>query len=284
MTHRIADRRAIVQVRWGPMAYRKAVLEPGQVLRVGRSEATGLALPHDSRLEEEHFELAWDGSRCRIRDLRTSAGTLLDGKPIKEGVVPHGGWIRAGGTDFVTYVERYTPADTAGDESGSVADSEGRSKALSLLGSQDGLYAVLDAARDARILTLLRESVEEHHSLYEGPKGVALAEVAPYLVRLPRESMLLNSLVEEGWGKAWGVFLTSNASFTDTRRHFRKFLMIELEGAEGRFYFRFYDPRVLSQFLPTCASQQKADFFGPVSSFMCETLVEDTHSLTVHPA
>ncbi|WP_224247232.1 DUF4123 domain-containing protein [Hyalangium gracile] len=273
-------RRVILRVRWGSSAFRQAVLEPGQTLRVGRSEAAGLALPHDSQLAGEHFELTWDSTRCRIRDLRTTTGTLLDGRPIKEGVVPHGGWIRAGGTDFVAHFERYTPPEMSVEEAGPAALPEGASEALSVLSSQGNLYAVLDAARSDRILTLLRESVEEHRSLYEGPQGVALAEVAPYLVQLPKGSLLLSSLVQEGWGKAWGVFLTSDAAFNELRRHLRKFLMVELEGSDGRFYFRFYDPRVLAQFLPTCAAQQKADFFGPVTSFTYETLVEEKPSLT----
>ena len=35
-------------------------------------------------------------------------------------------------------------------------------------------------------------------------------------------------------------------------------------------YFRFYDPRVLRMFLPTCAPEQLAEFFGPVESFYVE--------------
>jgi hypothetical protein len=40
---------------------------------------------------------------------------------------------------------------------------------------------------------------------------------------------------------------------------------------DGReLYFRFYDPRVLRVFLPTCTLQQTAEFFGPVSSYLVE--------------
>jgi pSer/pThr/pTyr-binding forkhead associated (FHA) protein len=251
--------RAILQVRWGPMAYRKSILEPGQRLRVGRDETMDVSLSHDARLEGAHFELAWDGSRCWIRDLKTQTGTLLDGQPVKEGPVPHGGWIRAGGT-------------------------ESKSEALRALSTQENLYAILDTARSNRILTLLQESVDDHHSLYEGPQGAALAEVAPYLVRLPKGSRLLKSLIQEGWGNSWGVYLTSGAPFKEVRRHFRKFLMVELEDWDGRFYFRFYDPRVLRQFLPTCTAQQKTEVFGPTASFLYETLEEGIPRLSTFQA
>ena len=35
-------------------------------------------------------------------------------------------------------------------------------------------------------------------------------------------------------------------------------------------YFRFYDPRVLRIFLPTCDAAQLKEFFGPVAHFICE--------------
>jgi pSer/pThr/pTyr-binding forkhead associated (FHA) protein len=270
MRSRESGQRAILQVRWGPMAFRKAVLEPGQVLRVGRDEATDFALPHDSLLGGMHFELAWNGSKCRIRDMKTMTGTLVDGKRIKESIVPHGGWIRAGGTDFVAYVERHMPPSDPSGGAEALQSGNGKHQALSVLSTQEGLYAVLDTARSERILTLLRESVEEHRSLYEGPQGAALADVAPYLVQLPKGSKLLESLVQEGWGKYWGVYITSASSLTETRRHLRKFLMVDLEGYDGRFYFRFYDPRVLQTFLATIAPIHQRDFFGPIARFIHE--------------
>ena len=77
-----------------------------------------------------------------------------------------------------------------------VAEDEGRATrakvALDALIELDRpLYAVLDAARDDRVLTVVRESVEEYRSLYEGIEGEALAHVAPYLVSPPKGSRLL---------------------------------------------------------------------------------------------
>ena len=36
-------------------------------------------------------------------------------------------------------------------------------------------------------------------------------------------------------------------------------------------YFRWYDPRVLSVYLPTCTAEEFAAIFGPVAAFFLES-------------
>src|SRR5262249_14796151 len=107
-----------------------------------------------------------------------------------------------------------------------------------------------------------------YQCLYEGAPAEELAEVAPYLVRLPPQSKLLETLVGEAWGKAWGVFLTNPQPFKEVRRHFWRFLKIESEGEE--YLFRFYDPRGPRVCLPVCNSEETQEFFGPVDRFLME--------------
>ena len=65
------------------------------------------------------------------------------------------------------------------------ADATPQQRLLALLRNDyQPLYAILDAARDIKILALLMQSKEEHQSLYEGVQGAKLSQVAPYLVRL----------------------------------------------------------------------------------------------------
>ncbi|MCK7510897.1 MAG: DUF4123 domain-containing protein [Desulfobacterales bacterium] len=53
------------------------------------------------------------------------------------------------------------------------------------------------------------------------------------------------------------------------RTHFRRFLMVH--DSDGKpLYFRYYDPRVLRVYLPTCTSQELKTVFGPVESFLVE--------------
>ncbi len=262
-------RHAILLIRWGPMAYHKALVEPGQVLRVGRAGSAGLVVPHDKELAEEQFEISWSGKRGWMHDLGSPKGTLLEGERVEQGEVFNGTWLRAGHTDFSVYFERTTPPREP-EQPDPPEQVALKAQALERLRSQETpLYAVLDAARDERILELLHESIEEYHSLYEGPQGEALAKVAPYIVSLPRkDSWLLEALVQEGWAASWGVYLTSPLPLRLVRRHLRKFLMVEAEGIEGNLYFRFYDPRVLGAFLPTCSEEARKEFLGETRSFI----------------
>ena len=268
--------RCIVEVRWGRRTGTKAVIEAGKRLRVGGNDRADLVVPHDTKLSGAHFELRWDGRRCKLRDLGSITGTRLAGAPVTEADVPHGGWIQAGETDFLVYVEGKTPPREAEEESdGGLGEEELRRReerrvaaegALTELREEAAnapLYAVLDAARDERILELLRESVERHQSLYEGAPGEPLEDVAPYLAGpLGPDSRLLERLVLEGWGRRWGIWCGSKAPFDEVRRHWRRFLMVELEDSGERVYFRFYDPGVLSVFLPICNERQRDAFFG----------------------
>lgn len=264
-----AGKRLIVAVSGGEHAGRKAVAEPGQVLRVGKAEQAEMVVPGDSLLSELHFELAWDGMKCQLRDLRSGAGTLLGGQPVEAGEVSHGEWIRAGSTDFWVYFE----ATTAPPPSHAPKSPEQRERETRVLETlsrlTEPLFAVLDAARNERILVLLRESVEEYRSLYEGPQGEAMAEMAPYLVYLPRGSRLLAFLVREGWGQSWGLFLTSQRPFKEVRRQLRKFLLVK-DSANRELYFRFYDPRVLRVFLPSSWPEQSREFFEGMGAYWLE--------------
>ncbi len=128
---------------------------------------------------------------------------------------------------------------------------------------------ILDAAiLEDEIYTAL--SMEPKHvSLYKGTADETLASVAPYLFSLYKNSDLSKWYFEHGWGNSWGIILFSKASVKDLHKHLRRFLLVRTEDGK-QLYFRFYDPRVLRLFLPTCDSKQLKDFFGPVSSFVCE--------------
>ena len=131
------------------------------------------------------------------------------------------------------------------------------------------LYALLDASREPSVLKVILESKEEHQSLYEGAQGAQLAHFAPYLIRIPPNSALVDTLVHQAWSKSWGVFLTSDKPLKDLRTHFRHFLTVKLPDGQ-QVYFRYYDPRVLRLFLPTCLPEETTQFFGPVKQFLIE--------------
>jgi hypothetical protein len=76
-------------------------------------------------------------------------------------------------------------------------------------------------------------------------------------------------LLTNGWGNSWGIFLVSPASLETLRRHFRRFLLVH-DTSGNELYFRFYDPRVLRTFLPTCTGAETKRFFAPVGIYLVE--------------
>ena len=144
-------------------------------------------------------------------------------------------------------------------------------QALDVLKAARGpLFAVLDAAQGEKVWKFLGKSFGPRNSLYEGPKAKELAEVSPYLLELAGKSRRLERLVEQGWSQNWGIFLTSSRPFADVRRQLRKHLMVQEEETKKRPYFRFYDPRVLRVFLPTCTPDQSEQFYGCIDAFYTE--------------
>jgi len=66
------------------------------------------------------------------------------------------------------------------------------------------------------------------------------------------------------------VYLTCDRPFAEVRKHLRRFLTVELEGSSKPVLFRFYDPRVLRVFLPTCTPKEVLEFFGPIKRYVLE--------------
>jgi hypothetical protein len=137
-------------------------------------------------------------------------------------------------------------------------------------------YAVLDGASVEELLPKLYDLEPEFECLYRGELEPDMAEVAPYLVRLEPETEFADWVLEEGWGRHWGVFAVTDAGLRDAHKHFRGFLTVY--DPDGKpLLFRYYDPRVLRVYLPTCNAGELRTLFGPVSCFLLEG--EDPNTL-----
>lgn len=135
--------------------------------------------------------------------------------------------------------------------------------------AQWGDFCVVDGARSPRIYEQATRAGEEWACLYEGRLPIELARTAPYLVRLHPNSHFTRRFYEEGWGNAWGIVIRSPTSLPATRRHLRTITYVR--GSDRRkLLFRFYDPRVLRVFVPTCSRRQLAQLFGPLGAFVVE--------------
>ncbi len=132
------------------------------------------------------------------------------------------------------------------------------------------LFFLMDAARTgeenlSRALALNTNAV----SLYSGRAEEELSLFGPWLFSFPGPKDFFNLIVQSGWSNAWGVIVQAASTFENVRRHFDKFLLVKT--AEGEeMYFRFYDPRVLRLFLPTCNAEQLQAFFAGIDRFICE--------------
>lgn len=130
-------------------------------------------------------------------------------------------------------------------------------------------FVVLDGAAIPGLLPKIEEEAPEYECLYRGELEPDLAECAPYIVQLTSDSAFTRWAIAEGWGNHWGIFVLAAADINTLRRHFRGFLLVM--SPEGkRLYFRYYDPRVLRIFLPTCANDELVGFFGPIAVYLAE--------------
>ena len=252
----------------GSQANTSLCIEAGKPLRVGRTTLSDCILPEDKTLSRAHFELVYDGHACLLRDLNSSNGTSLNGAEIIETPLKDGDQITAGQTRFSIHIqsEPVLPAPYAPmvPPDGLAPDPDFiQNRLLSAMrNSLQPLYAILDASHDPAILKALLDSKCEFCPLFQGELAIQLSPFVPYVVPLPPHSPLLPILLKNGWGKSWGIYLTSNATPADLLTLLRRHLPARLP--DGRTsLLRFYDPRVLRVLLPSCTPLQLCHLFGP---------------------
>lgn len=131
------------------------------------------------------------------------------------------------------------------------------------------LYGIVDSARNDEVFRYLVTGDVRYKSLFEDTMDVQSYGVSGFLVECKKESPLFKWMTTEAWGDNCCIFFTSKASFDDLFTHFQKFNRVYIEG-DDVVLFRYYDPRVLSLFLPTCNDDQIHSFFGKVNLFFAE--------------
>lgn len=233
----------------------------GTTATVGRGDKAKIMIVRDGKLSGIHFEVGWANGQWTLKDLESTNGTHLNARRVVQAQLRNGDVITAGESGFrvrLTEMEKWddmTPAEAA---------------LLTLLyGAGERVFALLDAARDDRIPAVLQACDAEHASLYDGERAYHLRSVAPYIAVVPRQSKLNKLLFREGWGKSWGVYLTAMSGLQDLRQHLQRFLTFPNASGQ-RYYYRFYDPRVLRHALQTPDKAARARFFGPVMRYIAE--------------
>lgn len=132
------------------------------------------------------------------------------------------------------------------------------------------VYAILDGASVPGLPLKLYEMKPPRYCLFTGELEPDMAEVAPYLVRLYPKTPFTDWVLKECWGKHWGIFAHSRKPLKDMRQHFRSLITVYDEQGNP-MTFRFYDPRVLRRYLPTCKPAELKIIFGDVETFFAES-------------
>lgn len=143
-----------------------------------------------------------------------------------------------------------------------------RERLLSLATAQDGaerrLYAVIDVARDPYLLLPVIEGfTDDTQCLFRGKAREELGDQTAWLARVDPQEGLLDWLIEEGWGRRIVAFVVTTLNLTRLAAHLRKFTKVkDKNGVE--YFFRFYDPQVLRQYLPVFAAREHVMFFREI--------------------
>ena len=138
-------------------------------------------------------------------------------------------------------------------------------------GPRQNIWMILDGARSIEIFRLLLACHLEHSCLYSGTLTPDLEMAAPYLVQLDHGYRDSHQLMRQAWGNSWGVFLRRDTSLKKLRRRLRELLVVRHTKGD-RLVFRYYDPRVLRVYLPTCTTPELRTVFGPIECFWTEGL------------
>lgn len=169
------------------------------------------------------------------------------------------------------------------------------------MASGERLYALVDAARDRALVSAAGTRFGlELHWLFRGPtptfnddaeqpssnrkptlqeafqSGVQsrMANVAPYAFRIPFVSRYRGGGFLDLWSKrlgtSAGILLLARVEPDPLIRHLRSVFHATAED-NHRYYFRFYDPRVLRPFMPACTASEAAELFGPIGQILVES-------------
>ena len=280
--------RVVLEFVDGPFAGRTIELNPGQSVQLGRTDRAQYPIPHDTYLSGLHFGVECEPDRARVRDLRSSNGTYLNGTRILEELLKNGDHIQAGQTTLLVRVDETPPepilgsgtvmmpmpalATSAADQRTTMLQSpklEAQLKWMqSLMSVAPNLYALLNAAGDPRIPALVAGSGEPYLAVADEMVDPG-AGPSPYLVRVGAQSALVPRLIAEGWGKRWITWLSCPLELADLRLHLKRYLTLYTEDGR-RVRFRFYHPPLLEAFLLSCSPEDVFMFFGPVRSIVME--------------
>jgi pSer/pThr/pTyr-binding forkhead associated (FHA) protein len=269
---------AVLEVTAGPHAGRKIVLRPGVPVRIGRTAKSDYVVAEDTFLSAAHFFVEFSSDRCLVRDLNSSNGTYLNGTRTSEGFLREGDVITAGQSSFAVCFDPFAealphdPAISMDDTRPMPSAVLGNSTPPDLTAVQRGLldvlrglehpvFAVLDGSAAASLIDSARASGVAVETLSESPRA-SIMPVNP-------DSPAGRKLATDGWGRGWGIYVTSHQTLALVRNHLRRFqTLMTPDGAA--FQFRLSNPALVRAFLPGLNGSEAKTLFGPIAGILVE--------------
>jgi hypothetical protein len=132
-----------------------------------------------------------------------------------------------------------------------------------LFNSGYNVYTVIDGASAPILLGKIAEYEPKYTCLFRGELSIEMAEVAPYMVKLKPDDDFTNWLLEYATEYPCCIFAQTDKDFLALRKHFRSFLRVESPEGET-LHFRYYDPRVLNVYLPSCEEEDNKILYADV--------------------
>ena len=104
-TVRVDSRTAAGDVSWrgvDDIAGKRHPLVKGRTV-IGRGSDADITIP-DAGTSRRHVEILWDGERAMVRDLKSTNGTKMDGRPVSEAALAPDSVVTIGRTDIAFHV------------------------------------------------------------------------------------------------------------------------------------------------------------------------------------
>ena len=137
------------------------------------------------------------------------------------------------------------------------------------------VWAIVDGAQDPQVYWTLSNSFLQHSCLFAGTLPQALEMAAPYLVQLDPEDRF-TSFLTDNLNRNLCIFLQFDGSLRELRHHLRKFLSVR-DTSGRKMLFRYYDPRVMRVYLPTCTHTELQTVFGRIKTIW--TVADDGRNM-----
>lgn len=147
------------------------------------------------------------------------------------------------------------PADAPATSPGGVRLARG-------LSAQHALWAVIDGAGALELVFHARRLGHRVYTLFDGDMAAEVATSGPCLVPISQRGAFAD--VWANWlGKSAGVLVEGSEDLDRVLGQMRSAFVVRGED-EQAYFFRFYDPRILREYLPSCRPEELDALFGGV--------------------